>query len=231
MNNDVEQVIKNREDLRTDTIKDIIMGLAESFIKETETKYSQLAVDLVQGPFKDFIDKPDDFNLFFMYPLTEIINMACKLSMAAKDQPGNDAMEQSEPASLLTDVNMNYDLYRNIIGSLISGTEGSVCYVDKLHWVIRSYCNWLRTGKTPDMTVDVKCYWKPYYGDAEDWIALCQGVYFLSRERFGKSALEDVAKAHNVLFIKYKQAKEDGVYERAQEAYESYQRECKASNE
>ena len=231
MSNEIEQAVMKREELQTNAIRDIILNLADCFFRETEDKYGQIAVDLTQGPFKDFINKPDEFNLFFMYPLEQIIEMACKLSMAVKGQPCDSDIDILDRVSLLADVTMRYDIYRNVIGSLISGTEGAACYVDKLHWVIGAYCNWLRTGKAPDMTVDVKCYWKPRYGDAENWIALCQGVYFLSRERIGKSSLEDVAKAHNVLFMKYRQAKEDGVYARVQEAYEAYVKGRDASNE
>jgi len=227
-NNEIEQTILMREELRKDAINSVILGLVEAFEKDNQDKFGAIAEDLTQGVFKGYFDSPEDFHLFFMFPLEQIIEMAYRLSMTAKGQPGNSDMDIQKQISLLADVTMRFSTYHNIIGSMITATEGTTCYVDKLHWVIRSYCKWIRTGKMPDMSIDVKCYWKPYFGSAEDWLALCEGVYFLGRERIGKNALEDLTRAYKTLFIKYQQAKDSGVYKWAQEAYAKERDNCEA---
>ena len=209
----MNEKVQDSKDLHIEDIRNTILGLADAFARESEDKYGTIAEGLLNGSFSTCIDKPETFNILFFFPLTQIIEMVYRSSMAIKgQQPVNDKKSWYNPDGRLAQVAMNYGLFKNVVGSLIETTEGSGCYVDKASWIINCYCHWIRTGQLMDMTIDRKCYWKPGYGDAQDWIDLCEGVYFMLCQRIGVNALESVTKAHNILVGKYKTAGAEGAH-------------------
>lgn len=67
---------------------------------------------------------------------------------------------------------LNYKYIENNILSFIYIKEGSTCSVDKSRWLIKSLFNYYATNTPIDMTIDDKCYWKPGFWTADQWIEL-----------------------------------------------------------
>lgn len=67
-------------------------------------------------------------------------------------------------------------IYR-ITGNLVEFVHGTmVCCMDRGRWIANAYIQFVRTGDPPDMTIDEKCFWKPEFGSAMEWMTLCESI-------------------------------------------------------
>lgn len=67
-------------------------------------------------------------------------------------------------------------IYR-ITGNLVEFVRGTmVCCMDCGRWIANAYVRFIRTGDLPDMTIGEKCFWKPEFGSAAEWMSLCESI-------------------------------------------------------
>lgn len=78
--------------------------------------------------------------------------------------------------SIIIDLN---DYYKLIESFLDFCKDGLFCMHDKSSFLLRSYIKYALTNKVPDMEIDEKCYWKPYFGTWEEWKSLIESYYYI----------------------------------------------------
>jgi hypothetical protein len=143
---------------------DIMNGILDSGQKEIVEKYPELVKSLT-----DIMDKSaEDFHLDFYYPIDGVIRnqIAQKLNKPAYDKA----------VSSVVFIYTNYTFVEENLKKFISMKEGMACEADKSRWLVNSLVKYYATGKEIDMTIDEKCYWKPHFWTAEQWIGLFESI-------------------------------------------------------
>lgn len=140
------------------TINTLADGFQRSFEEGDEYAFLSQYFD---GEVKNF----EDYNLLKILPI--------KQTLHAKFKQYGKLMYK------LTDLVMNYGFFDNTLSELIKKKEGWACSVDKSRWLIRQWVKWMLEGEMPDMTIGEKCYWKPHFGSAQQWIDFMEGLSFL----------------------------------------------------
>lgn len=142
-------------------IGNVIGGLADAFQKESEEKYGQHVIELLEENDHLDIQNPEKFSLFLATTLKRQIDFATKVATShiKIDKKGHFSLKF---------VYAHYDFLKSHIDSLIKRHEGWSFSTDKSRWLIDSYVKYIITGENPVITE--KKYWHPKIGSPEIWM-------------------------------------------------------------
>lgn len=173
-------------------ISNLLAGLLN---QETETaRQSDLYKFLMENP------------QVFKTPSTLETHLRTKInkpvSQALKDTKETQSYEYA-------DIFINHQFYKSHIERLCTQIEGSFACADKSRAIIKSYLEYLRTGKAPNWNPDeeiehgdkkIRCYWLPHFGTQDQWYSFLNSLYnfksgnstsyFLAYQELIKSAKE-----------------------------------------
>lgn len=161
--------MNHKEDEIASLFVALMEGITSSNDNEVDEQYGK-QIDAIVEAHKDLKD-PEHFDLFVQYPLDNVLRV-----LVSKINP-------SENRSKIYVIYKHYDFLNSNISNLVTVREGMACSVDKSRWIIASYLKHIETGSFPDMSIDDKCYWKPEFGSAEQWMKFCDGLLALQHGR------------------------------------------------
>lgn len=161
--------MSQKEDNIGSFISALFDGLMDSTNKEVDELYGKQIEEIV-AKNKNLKD-PEMFDLFVQYPLDNALRV-----LVTK-------INSSENAHKIYAIYKHYGFLNTNISKLITIKEGMACSVDKSRWLIDSYLKYAEAGTLPDMFIDDKCYWKPEFGTAEQWMEFCEGLLDLQHGR------------------------------------------------
>lgn len=147
---------------------DIFNNLLEEDKRKTKNLYGELVENLIKEN-KDSIKNADDFNVLVNYQIKKVLEYY--LYELFKDEIQNN----SNVYSILF-LYINYGFLERNIKNVIIVKEGNCCCADKTKWVLESYEKFLVDGTLPNMTQEEGCYWKPSFGESQEWMNFCQGL-------------------------------------------------------
>lgn len=145
--------------------ENIFTGILDSSQKEILERFPELRKSLEELKDKD----AEEFNMELFYPLEGVIRsvIAEKMKKEAYDKA----------VSSIVFIYMNYHFIESHFEKFVTIKEGSACCADKSRWLTRVVARYFSEGKPIDMTIDDKCYWKPHFWSAEQWIELFEALH------------------------------------------------------
>lgn len=144
-------------------LKMVIQGLEKSVLEEADAEHGNFADRAIRCiPNAD----PETLSILVEYPLQQAYEQVLlRYSPEAKTN-----------RKLRNALKVWADIY-SIVGELVAEVHGTmVCCKDCSRWIANRYIDYAAAGKLPDMTIDEKCYYKPDFGSAEDWMRLCDEI-------------------------------------------------------
>lgn len=139
-------------------IGDIFNGILDASQKEIIEKFPELSKTLLNITTQS----PEDFHMDIYYELEGVIRRLLANNMSKSDWDKG----VSEVVFLYT----NYTYIENNLSKFIEIKEGSACSADKSRWLVDALTHYYIKGTPIDMTISDKCYWKPHFWTAEQWI-------------------------------------------------------------
>lgn len=151
------------------TISNVFDSILDQSQKETLEKFPELKTQLL-----GVVDKsPEEFNLEVYYAIDGILRSI--VSEAIK----KSAWDKKTSAILF--IYENYHFVESNIQKFIEIREGHSCEADKSRWLIKSLVKYYSKGEKIDMRIGKKCFWKPHFWTAKQWITLFDalvGLYY-----------------------------------------------------
>lgn len=144
-------------------LKNVIQGLANCALANSEREYHDFANQAIRLlPNADV----ETLSTLIEYPLTQAYEQV--LIRFAPEAKENRKLRNALKA---------WSSIYEIIGDLVAEVHGTIaCCKDCSRWIANRYIDYVAAGKLPDMTIDEKCYYKPDFGSAEDWMRLCDEI-------------------------------------------------------
>ncbi|MFA7708499.1 MAG: hypothetical protein WCX73_06115 [Candidatus Pacearchaeota archaeon] len=146
-------------------IGDIFNGILDVSQKEIIEKFPELSKTLSEVATQS----PEDFNLEVFYNLEGVIRRLIANNMSKSDW--------DKGVSQVVFLYTNYNYIENNLSKFIEIKEGSSCSADKSGWLINALTNYYSKGTPIDMTISEKCYWKPHFWTAEQWIEAFKALH------------------------------------------------------
>ncbi len=140
-----------------DIFKDMMNTLVGNIQDEHDKIYGEISNIL------EAVEDPERFDITFIYEIK------CMVETFLRKKGYVKHLEMAM-------IYMNYNMYEHNVSYPIKIAEGSACSVDKARFIVNSYLEFLKTETLPDMTIDEKCYWKPKFGSAFQWMAYMKGI-------------------------------------------------------
>ncbi|WP_286078095.1 hypothetical protein [Thomasclavelia cocleata] len=155
-------------------LKSVLSALSKGLETENELNNGKAARDildsLVSSPY-DFTN-PDIFNTMFMFPLEQLLELVTKSLHAEKKENVKDTYK---PQFIF----MYYGFLKSNIEKLIEKKrKTSSCVADVSRTILSMYLNYSLTGEIPKTNKEEHFY-LPKFGENEDWINFCDGLYKL----------------------------------------------------
>jgi len=156
---------------------DIFSGILNASQKETLEKFPELSKSLLNI----VNESPEDFNLDVFYPLDGVIRdlIAKKIGKTAYDKD----------VSSVVFIYTNYNYIEGHLLKFVTLREGSGCSADKSRWLVDAITHYYMKGTPINMTINDKCYWKPHFWTAEQWIELFETLKHFYYGDFNKYML------------------------------------------
>jgi len=156
------------------SIMKVIKTMADNFDREDEQRYKDI-VDTIQQRYNDYDMNPDMFASLVTFDIAEKLNEQAALRFFPQYASNRSIMF----------VIKHYDFFKRQLSMLVDAGHGtSVCRVDCARWLIKEYIKYSESRNsnkayTPNMVIDDKCYWKPCFGNGDDWMELCESIELL----------------------------------------------------
>lgn len=175
--------------MNKEKIEECLTGLFNSMVATERSEFQKLIKDalekLNQSGFK--LSDPEHFNLYVVYKLNKGVK---EIAKTMHDAPVKEIKDTNKPNFIY----LHYDFLEHNIRELCVLREGSSCCADKSRSILGMYLSYSLTGKILEFNPDVEHYWIPKFGNYEQWVKLCDGLYSLY---YGKT--QEYFKAYNDL--------------------------------
>lgn len=175
--------------MNKDNLEESIKSLLNYMITEESNKSQKLIMEVLKQIQESKVDfsNPEDFHLFLIYKLENAIE---EIAKHMHECPQSNIKDDYKPNFIF----LHYDFLEHNIRELCTLREGSSCCADKSRSIIEIYLKYSLTGNIPEFNPDLEQYWTPKFGNYQEWMDLCDGIYELY---FGKP--EKYLRAYNVL--------------------------------
>lgn len=150
-----------------EALENILTALVDSITDETKAKLKMKDVETLKNSY--MCKNAEDYSVCVTFQLESRLDELTKLII-----PNYEELPKKTKWSILY-LWKNFNYLSHYISEFIELYEGFACSVDKSSWLLNSYMKWLETEELPDMTITEKCFWKPHFGDAEDWMLWIKG--------------------------------------------------------
>lgn len=164
----------NKLNLDDNKIKKGLDAIFESMLISERQKAEDLYGELVgklMDEHSDYVKDAEHFDILVNYGVEQAIELY--IQRLLKDEINEDNIWK------LLFFYKQYGFLENNITKLIVQKEGSPCSADKSRWILKSYREYIIDGTLPNMTVGEKCFWKPRFGTAQEWMDFCQALEWL----------------------------------------------------
>lgn len=170
--------------------EDLFKSILASEKQETEDLYGDLIEKLIIEN-KGLIKDAEDFDILVNYQIDRILEVYLEKELSEELKKIQDNRKLYDVLFLYK----NYGFLERSIRELIVLKEGSPCSADKSRWILQGFREFLINGTLPSMIIEEKCYWKPRFGSAEEWMEFCNSLIHLHYGKPGRylMALKNLA--------------------------------------
>lgn len=152
----------------------IILSLTEAIQKEDKQKYEIISNELTEQLLKSPYDlrEPENYHIMFQFQLNTILENAVSPLHKTKDSSVRDKHKAQF-------IYLNYSYLSRNIEKLVKMRMGTSAYsVDVSRTIIEMYLEYSLTESIPETDYE-EHYWLPRFGENEDWMDFCDGLYLL----------------------------------------------------
>lgn len=158
--------------------EDMMENFLEDFINAVETEnelqngpmIKQLKTNLLNNPYK--LSNPDNYFAMFQFPLIDLLENATRVLHREIDKQMKD---KHKPQFIY----LHYDYLSNNIKKLIQEKrKTNCCCADVSKTILKMYLEYSLTGTVPETDYE-EHYWTPRFGENQDWMDFCDGLYHL----------------------------------------------------
>lgn len=154
-------------------MKHVLEGMFSSIQDEQNNKAKEVLGEAYMRIIGDEkMKNPEHFNIVVAYDAQNVVDSLASL-ITENMGKGSDFYFS------------HYDFVENHISRLCTAREGSSCSTDKARHIIRLYLKYLETGAIPTIDIKKGDYWKPKFGNGEEWMEFCESLHHLY---YGNSA-------------------------------------------
>jgi len=156
---------KENKKINKKIFSNIVDGILDSSQKEIIEKFPELSKTLLEVATQS----PEDFHMDIYYELEGVIRRLIANNMSKSDW--------DKGVSQVVFIYTNYTYIESNLSKFIEIKEGSSCSADKSRWLTNALTNYYSKGTPIDMTISDKCYWKPSFWTAEQWIEAFKALH------------------------------------------------------
>lgn len=138
--------------------------------KKAEDLYGELVGKLIDK-HGDYVKDAEHFDILVNYGIEQVLELYIQRLLGSEINEDN--------VWKLLFFYKQYSFLENNITKLIVKKEGSPCSADKSRWILRSYREYIISGNLPNMEIGERCYWKPRFGTAQEWMDFCEALELL----------------------------------------------------
>lgn len=160
--------------MEEEKLKECIEGLFNS-ITAKQKKESQELIKSSLEKLKESalrLSDPEHFNLYVVYKLNKGVR---EIANTMHEAPVKEIKDTDKPNFIF----LHYSFLEHNICQLCVLREGSSCCADKSRSILKMYLKYSLTGEIPKFNPDEEHYYIPKFGNYEQWMALCDGLYSL----------------------------------------------------
>lgn len=147
-------------------LKDLIKAIVDGEKKEKCNEMQEI-IDIFKEN-KEYQD-PEKFDLYITFKIKQYL-----LSLLEEGLP------QEFVSSQIINLYLNYSFLERNIKQLCILREGWACCADKSRYILEIYLEYLKTNEIPTFKPNEKKYYKPNFGNNEDWIKFCKSLIELN---------------------------------------------------